>query len=222
MIKKILVLILIIVFSTKLSLADVILPGQRIVTSCIKIDNLSSFPEIVLIALEKGPLIKEPEGYKIYQIAENQCLKFQYKMNRISIFWNFKGNLKPQEDKILLKDIELGSRMIDESDPLIEEEIIYSLTKTDSGEIKIYKSKEIKKFKDGQIKITQYNDPYKIFPSPTITYPKVLTPTQNINILPSILPSPKTTKTSFFFKKTQNIFLKFICWIGKFFNFSCD
>lgn len=63
---------------------------------------------------------------------------------------------------VLLKDIESGFRMIEENDPLAEEEIIYSLIKTETQDVqlyksneidfKIYKSKEIKKFKDGQIK----------------------------------------------------------------------
>lgn len=224
MTKKILFLLIILttVFFVEISMADVIFPGQRPFIPCIKIDNLSSFPEINLIAVEKGPLINEPEGYRTYQVAENQCLKYQYKMNRISIFWNFKGNLKSEEEKILLKDIDSGVRTISENDPLTEEEIIYSLAKNNEGKIVVYKSKEIKKFKDGQIKVAEYNNPYEVFLSPTITHAKVLTPARNIIVSPSILPSPKATKIISSVKKKQNILLDFICWIRKFFNFSCD
>lgn len=234
MTKKILLLLIILatVFFGEISMADVIFPGQRPFIPCIKIDNLSSFPEINLIAVEKGPLINEPEGYRIYRVVENQCLEFQYKMNRISIFWNFKGKLKPEEDMSLLKDIESGFRMIEENDPLVEEEIIYSLIKTETQDIqlyksneidfKIYKSKEIKKFKDGQIKVAEYNNPYEVFLSPTISHAKVLIPARNIIVSPSILPSPKATKIISSVKKKQNILLDFICWIRKFFNLSCD
>lgn len=199
--------LIIIFFPEKNSLADIIPLNQKLIPRCVKIDNLYLFPNISLLVLEKRVI----EGNdRVYEIVDDQCLKREYKANQLKIYWNIKGNFKAEEDKILIDSVEPFYITVEENDPLISEEIIYSLTKDAQGKIRLYKSKEIKRYRNRQTKTVDFKNPYSVILSPTLS--------TNISQKVSVAP----TKTLPSFDKEKNFLEIIFCWIKRLFGFNCQ
>jgi len=132
--------------------ADVIPGGFHSVSRCIKVVNLDEFPDVVLIGYYTGPMVK----YEAYRIRSNQCLDKGYKLNKFSVYWTTKEkfasldlkNLR-LEDITFLENLQPYGGNVDKSNPLIKEEIEYSIAGFSGGKLILYKSKQISEYNNG-------------------------------------------------------------------------
>ena len=193
-------------FSSTVS-ADVILPNSHPLSRCVKIVNLNEFPNIVLIGYYTGPMV---ENYESYQIKNNECLTKGYKFNSLSIYWNTKD--KPNSidpSHLLLEDVEPYGGYVDQSNPLVNEDIEYSIAGFSGEKLVIYKSKQTSEYNDGSPKKVetfasslkniepnkQTPQPNKITPTPTPS-PKI-TPAPSDQPIVTPAPSPEPIKRGF-------------------------
>jgi hypothetical protein len=150
--KKIIILGLILLgfgFSSLLVRADVISPGYHYINRCVKVTNLDDFSNISLIAYivdRIGP------SNNINEIKNNECISKGYKFNSINVYWNDKDKSSIiDENKLLIKDFDASiSKYIEEKEPLIKEEVEYSLVKSSSGIYSLEKTKVISYYNNGE------------------------------------------------------------------------
>jgi len=132
--------------------ADVIPGGFHPVSRCIRVVNLDEFPDVVLIGYYTGPMVK----YEAYRIKSNQCLDKGYKLNKFSVYWTTKEkfasldlkNLK-LADITFLENLQPYGGNVDKSNPLIKEEIEYSIAGFSDGKLILFKSKQISEYNNG-------------------------------------------------------------------------
>ncbi|KKT73387.1 MAG: hypothetical protein UW69_C0066G0005 [Microgenomates group bacterium GW2011_GWA2_44_7] len=137
------------------------------------------------------------DKYEAYQINNNECLTKGYKFNSLSIYWTTKEkfnsidlkNLKLADMTLLLENIEPSGGYISDSNPLVKEDVEYSIAGFSNGKLIFYKSKQTSEYNNGsQKKIETFN-------SPLINQePKIQNPQPN-KITPTPTPSPKITPT---------------------------
>ena len=158
-------------FSATVS-ADVIPGYSHSVDRCVKIVNLNEFPSVVLIGYYTGPMV---DKYESYQIKNNECLTKGYKFNSLSIYWNTKD--KPDSidpNNLLLENVEPYGGYVDQDNPLIKEDIEYSIAGFSGGKLVLYKSKQTSEYNNGTPKKVETfsnplgnKEPDKITPTPT-------------------------------------------------------
>lgn len=131
---------------------DVILPGTHVVERCVKIDNVQSFPDIVLLGVAVPPGGDRDE----YVVKSDSCLTKGYKFNRFYLCWTSrdlfdslglenlpidealpkgaaKKNVDAQSVFLLSSNIEPYGGAVPDSNPLVKEYITYSLQSNGSG-----------------------------------------------------------------------------------------
>ena len=193
-------------FSSSVS-ADVIPPNSHPLDRCVKIVNLSDFSDIVLIEYVTGPMV---QGSEITQIKNNECLSKGYKFNSLKIYWNTKDNPNSiDQNNLLLDNVEIYDGYVDQDNPLVKEDIEYSIADFSGGKLILYKSKQTSEYNNGtkkkvetfanSLKNTQPNNqnpqPTKITPTPTPSPNITNEPTNQPNITPP--PSPEPIKRGF-------------------------
>jgi hypothetical protein len=138
--------------------ADVIPPNSHRLNRCVKFVNLDEFPDLVLIGRDGRPWNNK---YKTFQIENNKCLKKAYKFNTLSIYWNNKDKPNSIEpDKLLFKNIRSYGGYIDNNNPLIKEDIEYSVAGFSDGKLVVYKSKHTLEYRDGTpSKVETFDNP---------------------------------------------------------------
>lgn len=133
--------------SSSTALADVIPLDSHSLDRCIKFVNLNEFPNVILIGYYTGPMVKE---YESYQIKNNKCLTKGYKFNSLSIYWNTKDMPNfIDSNNLLLKNVEPYGEYVYQDNPLIKEDIEYSIAGFSGGKLIIYKSKQTSEYNDG-------------------------------------------------------------------------
>lgn len=146
--------------------ADVIPGGSHPVGRCVKVVNLNEFPDVVLIGYYTGPMVK----YKAYQIQNNQCLYKGYKLNKFSVYWTTKEKFDSLDLKNLsladitfLENIQTYGGNADKSNPLIKEDIEYSIAGFSDGKLVLYKSRQISEYNNGAPKkVETFDSPHAI------------------------------------------------------------
>ena len=161
-----------------ISSADVPPENSHPLDRCVKIVNLNEFPNIILIGYSTGPTI---DTYEAYQIENNKCLDKGYKFNKFSIYWATKekfnsidlknltlNNAKtPTDITLLLENIETDGGYVEKSNPLIKEDIEYSLAGNPNEKLTLNKSKQISEYNDGTPKkVEDFNNPQNNTPTP--------------------------------------------------------
>lgn len=158
--------------------ADIIPRNSHLVDRCVKIVNLDKFPNIVLLGCETHSL----HQYEPYLIINNKCLKGSHKLNSLRIYWNTKDKIDPifwhtkdkshsinpiDPQKLLLDNIEPFGGHVDQGNPLIREEIEYSIAGFSGEKLVLYKSKHTLEYNNGTPKkVETFNSPLTN-PSPT-------------------------------------------------------
>ncbi len=143
---NILFLFIFTIIFTSTASADVIPPNSHSLNRCVSVVNLDEFPNVTLIGYYTGPMV---DNYETYKIENNKCLTKGYKFNTLSIYWNTKDKQNTiDSDKILLKDIEPYGGYIDENNPLVKEDIEYSIAGFNGGKLVLYKSKQGSEYND--------------------------------------------------------------------------
>jgi len=187
-------LVFVFLFSSIVS-ADVIPPNSHLLSRCVKVVNLNEFPNVALIGYYTGPMV---DKYESYQIKNNECLIKGYKFNSLSIYWNTKD--KPNfidSNNLLLEDIEPYGGYVDQNNPLIKEDIEYSIAGFSDGKLVLYESKQTSEYNNGAPKKVETfsnplgnKEPNKITPTP-IPSPKITpTPSDQPIVNPALLPKP--------------------------------
>ncbi|MCX6737092.1 MAG: hypothetical protein NTW73_03355, partial [Candidatus Parcubacteria bacterium] len=152
-------------------LADVVPGNSHPLNLCVKFVNLNEFPNIVLIGYYTGPMV---DKYELYQVKNNECLTKGYKFNKLSIYWNTKDKLNSIDtNNLLLEDVEPYGGYVDQSNPLIKEDIEYSIAGFSGNKLVIYKSKQISEYNNGTAKkVETFDNPLgNITPTITIVKP---------------------------------------------------
>lgn len=127
--------------------ADMVPPNSHYLDRCVKVVNLNDFPNIVLIGNVTGPMV---QGSEINQIKNNECLSKGYKFNSLAIYWNTKD--KPNsidKNNLLLNYVEVYGGHIDRNNPLVKENIEYSIAVDSGGKLVLYKSKQTSEYNNG-------------------------------------------------------------------------
>lgn len=180
--------------------ADVIPPNSHSLNRCVKVVNLNEFSDVVLIGYVTGPMV---EGSKINQIKNNECLSKGYKFNSLKIYWNTKDNPNSiDQNNLLLDNVEGYGGYIDQNNPLVKEEIEYSIAGFSSGKLILYKSKQTQEYNNGaQKKVETFANPLKnaepnkITPTPKPSPNITNEPTDQPNVTPA--PAPQPVKRGF-------------------------
>jgi hypothetical protein len=111
-----------------------------------------------LIGYLTGPTVQPNETYLV---KNNECLTKGYKFNSLRIYWNTPD--KPNvinPDNLLTDQIEPYGHAVSEENPVIREEIDYSLAKDASGKLNLYKSKQVTEFNNGKPQqVEEYPNP---------------------------------------------------------------
>ncbi|OQB44267.1 MAG: hypothetical protein BWY03_00238 [Parcubacteria group bacterium ADurb.Bin159] len=208
-------------FSSTVS-ADVIPPNSHSFNRCVKIVNLNEFPDIVLIGYYTGPMV---QNYETYQIKNNECWTKGYKFNSLKIYWNTKDKSNIIDpNNLLLDDIETYGGYVDRSNPLVKENIEYSIAGFSDGKLILYKSKQISEYNDGTpMKVETFANPLKNNEpnnqnnqqiTPTPNPPSQITPIPNEQ--PNIPPTPSPTPVKIGFWQT------IICFFRNLFGRGCQ
>ncbi len=163
-------------FSSTVS-ADITPPNSHPLSRCVKVVNLNEFPNVVLIGYETGPVVNKVDKYEMYQIKNNECLTKGYKFNSLSIYWNTKDKPNSVEpNNLLLENIEPYGGYVDKNNPLVKEDIEYSIVGFSSGKLVLYKSKQTLEYNNGTPKKVETfsnplgnKEPNKITPTPILS-----------------------------------------------------
>jgi len=197
-------LVFVFLFSSTAS-ADLIDPNSHFLNRCVKVVNLNEFPNTVLIGYITGPMV---DKYEAYQINNNECLTKGYKFNSLSIYWTTKEkfnsidlkNLKLTDITLLLGNIEPSGGYISDSNPLVKEDVEYSIAGFSNGKLIFYKSSQTSEYNNGSRKKVETfssplknSEPNKITPTPTPS-PKI-TPTPSDQ--PIVIPTPEPVRRGF-------------------------
>ncbi|WP_244603646.1 hypothetical protein [Methanococcoides sp. AM1] len=137
--------------------ADVPVFDTREIDRCVKIVNLDEFPEIVLVGHITGPIIQCENPYII---SSDTCLTQYYVANDLTIYAIDKDYLEAKglenidlETDPNLCSFEVGVvpdiNVVHENDPLIREEVEYSIAGFSENRLITYTSKKVSKYNDG-------------------------------------------------------------------------
>ncbi len=131
--------------------ADVIPSNSHPVNRCVKIINLSSFPEITLTGFISGPMVdKDDKDDTTFTVKANECLSAGYKFNTLDIYWNTADKIGVIDtDKILYNNLLTYGGYIDNKSPINKQTVEYSITKSQDGKYSLYKSKTTTGFNNG-------------------------------------------------------------------------
>ncbi|MGM0771843.1 MAG: hypothetical protein ACQESU_09615 [Halobacteriota archaeon] len=151
------IILLILSALTSNACADVLFPGTRGMERCVKIVNLDEFPEIVLVGHITGPVIQCENPYVI---SSDECLTKFYKANDLTIYAIDKDYLEAKglenidletDPNLCYYEVELNPEwdVVNEDDPLIGEEIEYSIAGFLEDRLVIYTSRKVSKHNDG-------------------------------------------------------------------------
>jgi len=128
------------------ALADVMPPDSHPLDRCVKVVNLNEFPDIVLIRYITSVNGKNESS----QIKNNDCLSGGYKFNSLSIYWSTKDKPDSIEPKnLLLENVEWYGGHADQNNPLVKEDIEYSIAGFSGGKPVLYKSRQISEYNNG-------------------------------------------------------------------------
>lgn len=179
--------------------ADVIPPNSHPLGICVKIVNLDEFPEMYLIGYITGPMVK---GHEAYIVEKDKCLSMGYKFNQIKVLAARKSyidsvgvnNLQTQKvqipgecpggcysEELSDKNVFVSDEKIypyggyiEQNNPLVKEEIDYSIAGFSGEKLILYKSKQISEYNNGAPKKVETfsnplgnKEPNKIPPTPT-------------------------------------------------------
>lgn len=167
MMKKIIFLMMIVMFVVPFVNADVIPENSHPLSKCVEIVNLNEFSDIYLIGYITGPMV---ENYETYIVEPDKCLKMGYKFNTLKIlaakksYVNSVGidNINISNENILFSDEQISpyGGYVDEDNPLIKLEIEYSIAGFSDDKLVLYKSKETSEFNNGTSKkVETYEKP---------------------------------------------------------------
>ncbi len=194
--------------------ADVIMPNTHLVKRCAKVTNADQFSGSKIIGHITGPMII---GAERYTINSNQCLTIGYKFNQLNIYavilsyFNDKGldNIDLNSTgKVVPSNISIGAGnyYITDNDPLIEENIDYTIAGFTDDQIILYKSRHEKRFNDDSLNqidtfsqpdipgLRKTMKPLQVTPLITINpAPPTQMPTPTITNKPQTSPSPTTS-----------------------------
>ena len=166
--KKIIVIItavIAVLFSFNFANADIIPDTENFhpMDKCVKITNLDEFPDVYLIGY-----VTDVNGnkYETYIIEQDKCLaRGGYKFNELEILAAKKiyvdlfgvENINPSDANILVSDerIDPLGGYIDNSNPLIKEEVEYLIAGFSDRELILFKSKVVSEYNDGTPKKTK-------------------------------------------------------------------
>lgn len=205
--------------------ADVIPLNSHSLDRCVKVVNLNDFTNIVLIGYITGPMV---QGSEISQIKNNECLSKGYKFNSLAIYWNTKDKLNSiDQNKLLLDKVEVYGGYVDQNNPLIKENIEYSIAGYSDGKLVLYKSKQTSEYNNGTpTKVETFANPLqntqpnnqnpqqkKITPTPTPS-PNINKINEQPNITPTPTPSPEPVKRGFW--------QSFVCFFRGLFGRGCQ
>ncbi|NPE27835.1 hypothetical protein HNV12_07645 [Methanococcoides sp. SA1] len=154
---KILIIVLILSVFTSSACADVLFPGTRTMDRCIKVVNMDEFPEIVLVGHIIGPVIQCENPYLI---NSDKCLTKFYKANELTIYaidktyLESKGleNIDLESDQNLCSyEVEINPDLdvVNIANPLIREDIEYSIAGFSEDKLIIYTSRKVSEYKAG-------------------------------------------------------------------------
>ncbi|MEL4304864.1 hypothetical protein [Methanococcoides sp. LMO-2] len=154
---KIIICLLILSALTANACADVLFPGTRGMERCVKIVNLDEFPEIVLVGHITGPVIQCENPYII---SSDECLTKFYKANDLTIYAIDKDYLEAKglenidletDPNLYSYEVEINPEwdVVNEEDPLIREDIEYSIAGFSEDKLIIYISRKVSKYNDG-------------------------------------------------------------------------
>lgn len=186
-------------FSSTVS-ADVIPPNSHSLDRCVKIVNLDKFPDIYLIGYITGPMV---DGHEAYIVKNGECLSMGYKFNQLTVLAVKKSyidsiginNLQISDKNIFTSDERMDpyGGYVDQSNPLIKEDIEYSIAGYSSGKLSLYKSKQTSEYNnDTPEKVETFNNPLENEKSNKVTS----TPTSSPKITPASSGQPIVTATS--------------------------
>lgn len=189
-------LIIIVLFPSEVS-ADVIAPNTHQVSRSVKFVNLEEFPDIVLIGYETGV-----QNYSnTFQIQNNVPLHLGYYHNQLSIYWNTKDK-SSSIDRLDLNNfiakIYPDSEWRNNSDPLVKEDVQYSIAGFSDKKLVIYISERTSEYNNGSpAKTETFSSPLGNT-EPIRTPPSELGKNEPINpsITEPVKPDP-TLNTSF-------------------------
>ncbi|MBA1341687.1 MAG: hypothetical protein C5S40_06045 [ANME-2 cluster archaeon] len=208
--------------------ADVIPENSHPLTKCIRIVNLDEFPDVYLIGYITGPMV---EGHETYIVENDKCLTIGYKFNNLKILAANKTyidsvgltNLKVKkveipgectggcyteelsDENVLMSDVKIYpyGGYVYEDNPLIKEEIEYSIAGFADNKLILYSSKQTSEYNDGTPKKTE------IFEKPNI---------KNINLTIQNNVSPGPTHVP----EKYGFWSKVVCFIKELFGRSCN
>jgi len=151
--------------------ADVIPENSHPLDLCVKIVNGEAFPDMYLIGYITGPMVQDHEAYIIQKDA---CLTMGYKFNTLQIVTAKKSyidsigiiNLRAISVELADKNIFVSDEKIspyggyvEQTNPLIKEQIEYTITGFSDGKLRMYKSKQISEYNDGTATKTEVFTP---------------------------------------------------------------
>lgn len=169
-----------------LTRADVIPADYHFVARCAKIVNTNEFPDIVLVGVITGPMVKESETYVV---DAKECLELGYKFNSLVIVWTSKEHFKDvgmqgleieqampaldsaalrkamaveQQVYLLTADINPFGGYVPDSNPLVEEDIDYEIYLDAQGTPGVYLSQRTARYNNGDPQsVEEYESPVK-------------------------------------------------------------
>ncbi|MBN1646033.1 hypothetical protein JW868_03270, partial [Candidatus Woesearchaeota archaeon] len=82
----ILLVLVVLIATSSLVCADVLIEDTKIVGRCVKISNIAEYPDISVIGYISGPMLPDD---KAYVVNPEKCLFKGYKFNQLSLYWDF-------------------------------------------------------------------------------------------------------------------------------------
>ncbi len=192
--------------------ADVIPPDSHLLSRCVKVVNLQEFPDLILVGYITGPMIKE---YEAYQIKNNECLTKGYKFNSLSIYWTTKTkfnainlkNLQLSDMTLLFENIEVFGGYITNDNPLLKENIEYSIAGFSAEKLVLYISKQTSEYAD------QNQAVVKVFDNPL----------KNEKASEAVLTPPPSAITEYISEPTKKGFwYSIVCFLNKLIGKNCQ
>jgi hypothetical protein len=166
--------------------ADVIAPGTHSFARIVKFVNLDEFPDIAMFYDTTGPLTG---GRALtYPVENDKPLDLGYKANKLSLYWNTKGNVNSVDKSNLGHSLPIMSPYagyIDDSNPLAREEIQYSIAGFYGETMVIYVSQYTSEYNNGcPSQVIAFNNPFvdvESSPTPDVEPP----PTPDVESSPT-------------------------------------
>ncbi len=137
--------------------ADIIQPGYHTLQREVVITNISSYPDIAIIAYQTGPMI---QTYAAQQVQENAALNVSYKFNALNIlavkqaYINAAGGINNIDFSTMTQKLNLDFlgpciATVPDSIPVIYEKITYELRSETSTTLTLHVTQRLLRFNDG-------------------------------------------------------------------------